>query len=208
MPQNFDINNAILFINNYHIGYLYTKKELKSYYDWFMANLDNHLKQFSDTINSFDSNINWVNDFTPDSLIRVAHILYTYVKGVFISEEEYQRRVEAAHIVLKDSVMHVEMTHDERVFTFLLSVYVGEVIIRSYPNDNLKWELSKFTKSFAHCGYMLIHIAPFIYSAPLDPANWLMIGILKDKYENQKIDLNLLYDNYCKVTRTLREKSI
>ena len=204
MQQTFDINKAITFIDNHHIGYQYTKKELKGFYDWFMANLDNHLKQFSDTINSFDSDINWVNDFTPDSLIRVAQILYTYVKGVFISEEEYQRRVEAAHIVLKESVMHVEMTHDERVLTFLLSVYIGEVIIRSYPNDNLKWELSKFTKSFAHCGYMLIHIAPFIYSAPLDHASWFMVNILKYKYENGEDEKSHLYDYFWGVTKSLR----
>ena len=205
MQQIFDIDQAICFINNYNIGYQYTKKELKNYYEWFMENIDNHLSQFSDTINSYGENVNWVNDFTPESLIKLAKILYANVNGICISEEEYQRRVQEAHIVLKGSVMRKELTYEERVLTFLTSVYIGEVIIRSNPNANLKWELSKFSKSFAFCGHMLIHISGFIYSLPLDPANWYMIGILKSKYESQSLDYNFLYDNYCKITRTLRE---
>lgn len=205
MQQSFDINKAILFINNYNIGYQYTKKELKVYYEWFMANIDNHLRQFSDKINSFGENVGWVNDFTPESLKRLGYILYANVNGIFISEEEYQRRVKEAHIVLKDSGMHVEMTYEERVLTFLMSVYIGEVIIRNNPDSALKWELSKYPKSFAFCGHMLIKISEWIDSVPIEPANWLMIGILQSKYENKEPKKELLYNYYYGITKTLRE---
>ncbi len=151
---------------------------------------------FSNRINAFSDNIHWVNDFTPESLSRLGEILYKYVNGQEISEEEYLRRVENAHIVLKKSVMRVELTDEELVLAFLTSVYIGEVIIRSNSSAKLRWDMYRKSKSFAYNGHMIIPFSEFVFSIPDSESYYFFYTILRYKYQAESKLENGLREYY------------
>ncbi|MDE6580966.1 MAG: hypothetical protein K2K47_00355 [Duncaniella sp.] len=206
MIQHFDLDQATqLLKGRSNPSYMYNKRELKIIYDWFMANREKHLEMFSDMVNNLAGSRVWENEYTPASLIKLAEILYPLMKGQFLSDEEYQVLLDNASPIIRDYVYKFELTHSEKILTFLGSVYLGEVIIRSYPEDNLQWELCKLPKSYVYSGHMVINITKTIQACPILTFYPFIHGCLRHLYLDEPQDNDYLYTYFFKITSPLRE---
>ncbi len=205
MTQKIDINIAANLIKeDTNPAYMYTKKELKMFYEWFMENREEHLKMFEEKVNEMAGHKVWENTYTPESLIRLAEILYPLINGVTISEEEYQERLNNANPIVRKYIYNFDLTHEEKIFTFLGSIYLGEVIIKSYPQYNLHWELCTLPKNYIFSGHMVINIVKYLDSCPILIFYPFIHGCLRHRFRNEPQDNKYLYTYFSKVTRALR----
>ena len=208
MIQHFDLDQASLLVQqDTNPSYLYTKKELKIIYNWFMDNREKNLEMFSDMVNELAGKNVWVNEFTPQSLIKLAEILYPLIIGEFISDEEFQEKLNKVNPIMKDYIYHFNLTYKEKILGFLGSVYLGEVLIRSYPKANLQWEICKLPKSYVFSGYMVVPITQTIYACTLLTFYAFIHGCLRHRYLNEPQDNNYLFDYFFGITRPLRHEN-
>lgn len=206
MTPHFDLNKATqLLQEDTNPSYMYNKRELKNFYEWFMANKENHLEIFSDIINRLAGRDIWKNDYTPASLIVLAQILYPLIEGQFISDVEYQNQLNNASQIVREYIYNFELTHNEKILAFLGAVYLGEVLIRNNQDYNLQWELCRLPKNYVFSGHMVIPLTEFTQACPILTFYPFIHGCLRHRYNNEPQNNYYLYNYFLKITSFLHD---
>ena len=75
--------------NNSYLNEL-NKKELKKYYDWYIALIPERLNLLAQIVKSTPGYSEWKMDFTPESLVKLGFWFYENIETRALSEKEIE----------------------------------------------------------------------------------------------------------------------
>ena len=207
MEHQFDINEALHFIGNTKVRQNFKKKELKEYYRWFMANIDNNIAQLKERINAMKGGENWVPDFTLDSIKKLNDILQENITGHLYDNPGTSFRGEVHARYLTIDGVYVGASHDELILIYQIAVYLGETIIHMYPTADLKWDLCGNPRKYTESGQITLYVSDFNDINFINIVMWTVYGLISEKHGLKKGPTPNLYEWFLRRTRLLRENS-
>jgi len=125
-----------------------TKKELKTYFQWFMEVLPQRVNELAAVVQETPGFETWEPDFTPDSLNTLGQW--------FVGQIETRSRTQGELQAIKDSlVFPMDIPSEEltnRTFSLAMDIgmYFSQVLMKNY--SSLKWEHPLGNKRFADYG--------------------------------------------------------
>ncbi len=207
MEHEFNIDDALHFLGNNKVRKYFKKKELKEYYKWFMANIDNNIAQLKQRINAMKGGEDWKPDFSLESIEKLNEILHENIKGQFYNERAVNSRGSSHSRFLIDDGLYVGPSHDELILIYLIGVYLGETIVHLYPMAELSWDLCGQPWKYSDYGQMTLYVSDFNDINPTDMAMGTVYNIISHKYKYKYGPTNPanLYEWFLRRTKLLRE---
>ncbi len=165
-----------------------SKKELKDYYQWFMAILPDRLDELCQVVKQTSGFQNWTPDFTPDSLNILGEWFLLQVETRKRSQEELQEMKNQQTFPI--DIHNEELT--DRTFSLAIDIgmYFSQVLIKNNPS--LSWKQPFGNKKFADYGQPLLTGFGVVSLNPIRIATSLAYG-LSDRTRNGK-RLREIYD--------------
>ena len=141
--------------NNSYLNEL-NKKELKKYYDWYIALIPERLNLLAQIVKSTPGYSEWKMDFTPESLVKLGFWFYENIETRALSEKEIEDKINSApNIYDKNSVEKWEVTEKSFSIAIDIGMYLASVLLRN--NSALYWEhCIKVTKNNAKYGHPVL----------------------------------------------------
>lgn len=160
------------------------KAELVDYYESFLREVPDRLAMLYALVHETPGFLDWVMDFTPDSLLKLNEWYFTQI------ETEKRTEDEIAEIKSKQPFDHHTLDYDLTVRTLSVAcdvgIYLGQVMLNSHPA--LRWEHWVKDKRFIDYGQPTI--MAFKGGVPMNPvhiARVLAYGIAAGKRDGQRL---------------------
>jgi hypothetical protein len=125
-----------------------SKKELKAYFEWFMAMIPERVGELADAVRHSPGFEDWRPDYTPDSLDALGEWFASQVETRPRTEEELQEIRDSSRVPV--DIPREELTN--RTFSLAMDVgmYLSQVLVRNHPE--LRWQQPLGGKTFVDYG--------------------------------------------------------
>jgi len=193
-PFDFANHNRIAarqFFDNYAFFEL-TPKQAKEYFKWYMGEIPcrltllwNRIRQDCAALEPFD--------YSPESLLPIWEWYETKIKQIPMTKAEIESRVRFFPKYLESEIRKNTKKFTDETLSFALdiSIYLGEVIIKNYPN--LRWNYRTRPKREISVYRPVIDGLP--YKMTMETSRSLFVLMIESTKERDKSRLYNLYRN-------------
>lgn len=164
-----------------------SKKELKSYYEWFMKIMPERIEILTNAVKSTPGFEDWIPDYSPDTLNKLGEWFYSQVETRPRTQEETDAI--QGRFAFSASVPEEELTNKTFSLAIDIGMYVSQVFIK---NHSVKWNQPLSNKRFVDYGQPVLEA---FKSGPFNPVSimvTLAYGLARKTKTGQR--LRELYD--------------
>src|SRR6218665_1100038 len=128
------------------------KKELASYFEWFLASIPGRIEVLSNAMRETPGFAEWQPDLTPESLIVLGDWLNLNVNSRPREPAEILEIKEGCNFPIE--VLHTELSNRSFSLAMDAGMYFGKVLIHMHPS--LRWHQDLARKQFADYGQPVV----------------------------------------------------